>query len=91
MESTAATAIVEQVRSLVEEHYVFPDIAAKVSGVLAEGLRAERYPAEPSLLAATVTADLQAVNGDKHLRLKFHQEAQAPGRRMMTPRKSRPS
>lgn len=78
MENAAATAIVEQVRSLVEENYVFPDIAAKVSGILAEGLRAERYPAEPSLLAAAVTADLQAVNGDKHLRLKFDEEAKAP-------------
>jgi hypothetical protein len=77
MDNAAATALVEQVKSLVEENYVFPDIAAKVSAVLAEGLRAERYPAgPPSLLAEAVTADLQSVNGDKHLRLKYHEEAQ---------------
>ena len=67
--------VVSKVRALLETHYVFPDIAAAVSGVLAEGLAAGRYPSDAPELAAAVTADLQSVNGDKHLRLQYHDEA----------------
>jgi hypothetical protein len=70
--------VVGKVRELVEANYVFPDVAAKVSGVLAEGLAAGRYPSDPPTLAQAVTADLQSVNGDKHLRLLCHEEAMAP-------------
>lgn len=67
--------VVSQVRALLETHYVFPDIATAVSGVLAEGLAAGRYPSDAPELAAAVSADLQSVNGDKHLRLQYHDEA----------------
>jgi hypothetical protein len=73
-----AVDVVSKVRDLVEAHYVFPDVAAKVSGVLAEGLAASRYPSDAPSLAKAVTADLQSVNGDKHLRLLYHEEALAP-------------
>jgi hypothetical protein len=66
--------VVSKVRALLETHYVFPDIAAAVSGMLAEGLAAGRYPSDAPELAAAVTADLQSVNGDKHLRLQYHDE-----------------
>jgi hypothetical protein len=67
--------VVRKVRALLETRYVFPDIAATVSGVLAGGLAAGRYPSDAPELAAAVTADLQSVNGDKHLRLQYHDEA----------------
>jgi hypothetical protein len=70
--------VVGKVRTLLETRYVFPDVAAAVSGVLAEGLAAGRYPSDARELAAAVTADLQSVNGDKHLRLQYHDEALAP-------------
>jgi hypothetical protein len=70
--------VVSKVRELVEAHYVFPDVATKVSGVLAEGLAARRYPSDAPSLAQAVTADLQSVNGDKHLRLLYHDEVLAP-------------
>jgi len=70
--------VMNQVRALVEEHYIFPEVAAKVSGVLAAGLAGGRYPADMPALAAAVTADLQSVNGDKHLRLLYHEDAIAP-------------
>lgn len=78
MAETELADIVDQVRALVEEHYIFPEVAAKVSEVLAAGLAGGRYPAEPPALAAAVTADLQSVNGDKHLRLLYHEEAIPP-------------
>jgi len=70
--------VMNQVRALVEEHYIFPEVAAKVSGVLAAGLAGGRYPADMPALAAAVTADLQSVNGDKHLRLLYHEDAIPP-------------
>jgi len=70
--------IVQRVCTLVETHYVFPDAAAAVSRALADALAAGRYPAHARSLAAAVTADLQSVNGDLHLRLLHHDEPQPP-------------
>jgi C-terminal processing protease CtpA/Prc len=78
LDSTELVGIIGQVRTLVETHYLFPDIAATVSGILAAGLADGRYPHAPSALATAVTTDLQSVNGDKHLRLKYHDEAITP-------------
>lgn len=78
MDEAELTDVVDQVRALVEEHYIFPEVAANVSEVLAAALAGGRYPADPPALAAAVTADLQSVNGDKHLRLLYHEEAIPP-------------
>jgi len=78
MDEKELAGVVDQVRALVEAHYIFPEVAAKVSEVLAAGLAGGRYPADLPALAAAVTADLQSVNGDKHLRLQYHQEAIPP-------------
>jgi hypothetical protein len=78
MDETEVADVVDQVRALVEAHYIFPEAAAKVSGALAEGLAGGRYPADLPALATAVTADLQSVNGDKHLRLMYHEEAIPP-------------
>jgi hypothetical protein len=75
MRKAELTEVVEQVRALVEARYLFPQVAATVSRVLAEGLAEGRYPAGAPGLATAVTADLQSVNGDKHLRLIHHDEA----------------
>jgi C-terminal processing protease CtpA/Prc len=75
MDEPEVAQVVGQIRALVETHYVYPDVAAAVSQVLAEGLAEGRYPAEEPSLAAAVTADLQSVNADKHLRLLYHAEA----------------
>jgi len=80
MDEAELTDVVEQVRALVETHYIFPEVATKASGVLAAGLAGGRYPADLPALAAAVTADLQSVNGDKHLRLLYHEEAIPPQR-----------
>jgi len=75
MDEPELTRVVGQVGALVEAHYVFPEVAAVVSRVLADGLAEGRYPAEARSLATAVTADLQSVNGDKHLRLLYHEQA----------------
>ena len=70
--------VVADVRSLVEARYVFPDVAAQVAAVLAAGIADGRYPADAASLAEAVTADLQSVNGDKHLRLVYHRDPVPP-------------
>jgi len=64
-------AITDRAADLVAEQYLFPDVGDRV----AELLRARRgqysTAATPESLAAAVTADLQSVNGDRHLRLKY--------------------
>ncbi|MDH6114475.1 hypothetical protein P3T36_000875 [Kitasatospora sp. MAP12-15] len=72
---TAETdAIVGETRRLVTELYVFPEVAESITALLdrrlAEGHYHQAEGAEE--LGRLVTEDLQSVNGDRHLRLKFH-------------------
>lgn len=78
MPEEQVSQIIDRVRTLVETHYVFPDVGTAVSQVLAGAVAAGRYPADPRSLAAAVTADLQSVNGDLHLRLLHHDDEQSP-------------
>jgi hypothetical protein len=71
--------VVGQIRALVEAHYVFPDVASTISGVLAEGLAEGRYPTDPPMLARAVTTDLRSVNADQHLGLKYLDPARPRG------------
>ena len=74
MDQHEVTRVVHEVQALVEDHYVYPGVGEQVAQVLAAGLAEGRYPADERQLAAAVTADLQSVNGDKHLRLLYHDE-----------------
>ena len=74
IDQNEVTQLVQEVRTLVEEHYVYPGIGTEVAQLLAKGLAEGRYPADERRLADAVTADLQAVNGDKHLRLLYHDQ-----------------
>jgi hypothetical protein len=65
-----ASAVVRRAIDLVVEHYVFADVANRLADVLKDGLVAGRYDdADVETLAGLVTADLQSINGDRHLRL----------------------
>lgn len=72
MDSDDVAAVVAEVTTLVNEHYVDPAAAVQITGALAASLAGGRYAADEQSLAAAVTADLQSVNGDKHLRLVYH-------------------
>lgn len=66
-------AVVAKLLDLIQEHYVFPEVAAELSIQLPARLAAGSYHGlDADALAATVTEDLQAINGDRHLRLVFH-------------------
>jgi hypothetical protein len=74
MDQHEVTRVVREVQALAENRYVYPGVGEQVAQVLAAGLAEGRYPADERQLAAAVTADLQSVNGDKHLRLLYHDE-----------------
>lgn len=67
--------VIDETVRLLTEHYVFPEIAGQLAGLLqrrhAEGAYAVDDAEE---LARVVTADLQSVNGDRHLSLRYHAE-----------------
>jgi hypothetical protein len=74
MDSDEATTTVEEVITLVSQHYFDTEVAAEISRALQTGLADGRYGLDEPSLAEAVTADLQSVNGDKHLRLVHHVE-----------------
>jgi hypothetical protein len=65
-------AVVSHVIELLKTHYVFPEAAEEICGVLAAGLGEGRYDgADAVRLGELITTDLQSVNGDLHLRLRY--------------------
>ncbi|MFI5583543.1 S41 family peptidase [Amycolatopsis sp. NPDC051758] len=73
MGSEARTAQVNEVIRRLDAHYVFPDVATKLAEVLHQRLGEGSYAdLDDAEFATLVTADLQSVNGDKHLRLRHH-------------------
>jgi C-terminal processing protease CtpA/Prc len=70
------SACVEALCAHVAEHYVYPDVGEQVVAVLRQRLADGGYDtiAGDQEFAAAVTADLQSVNGDKHLRLLYSHE-----------------
>jgi hypothetical protein len=68
--------VMERTATLLTEHYVFPEIGERLAALLYEGLAGDRYREAGTArrLAELVTEDLQSVNGDLHLRLKYHAE-----------------
>ena len=66
-------AVVDETARLLTEHYVFPEVAEQLAVLLRRRLAEGAYDVESAEeLGGLVTADLQSVNGDLHLRLKYH-------------------
>lgn len=61
---------------LVARNYVFPELAERLRRLLAERHVSGHYRRAdgPASLAELVTADLQSLNGDPHLRLQHHED-----------------
>ncbi|MGW1244706.1 S41 family peptidase [Streptomyces bobili] len=69
----APTPVIDETARLLTEHYVFPEIAGQLTGLLQRRLTEGAYDVDDTEeLARLVTTDLQSVNGDRHLRLKHH-------------------
>ncbi|MCD9195090.1 S41 family peptidase [Streptomyces albireticuli] len=71
--------VIDETARLVIEHYVFPGIAEQLADLLRRRLAEGAYDVDDAEeLARLVTADLQSVNGDRHLRLKHHADPVSP-------------
>ncbi len=63
---------VNRLAELIEEHYVFPDIAAKTTVHLKKELEGGHFDELKDLqsLAEALTKEVQAINKDKHMRIR---------------------
>ncbi|MFE9792827.1 S41 family peptidase [Streptomyces goshikiensis] len=75
----ASAPVIDEMARLLTEHYVFPEIAEQLADLLQQRLAEGAYDVDDAEeLGRLVTADLQSVNGDRHLRLKHHAEPVSP-------------
>ncbi|MER5948872.1 S41 family peptidase [Streptomyces sp. NPDC001904] len=73
--------VIDETARLLTEHYVFPDVAEQLAALLRRRLAEGAYDVDDAEeLARLVTADLQSVNNDRHLRLKHHADQVPPKR-----------
>ncbi|MFE7385854.1 S41 family peptidase [Streptomyces zhihengii] len=73
--------VIDGMVRLLIEHYVFPETAEQLAGLLRRRLAEGAYDVDDAEeLARLVTADLQSLNGDRHLRLKHHADPVPPER-----------
>ncbi|WP_371776799.1 S41 family peptidase [Streptomyces sp. NBC_01438] len=71
--------VIDETVRLLTERYVFPEAAEQIAVLLQQRLAEGAYDVEDAEeLSRLVTADLQSVNGDRHLRLKHHAEPVPP-------------
>ncbi|MFD3532083.1 S41 family peptidase [Streptomyces sp. NPDC058664] len=71
--------VIDETARLLIEHYVFPEIAEQLADLLRRRLTEGTYDVDDAEeLARLVTADLQSVNGDRHLNLKHHADPVPP-------------
>jgi len=67
---------VKKISKLLDENYIFPDMAKKMGDLIKQNLAAGNYNNvdDPIKFAETLTADLQSVSNDKHIRVRFSPE-----------------
>ena len=70
------TGVVARTARLVAERYVYPELGDQLADLLGARSAARYYhrAASTAELADLVTTDLQSLNGDRHLRLKHHDD-----------------
>lgn len=73
IDAETRTAVIDSLLKELNEGYVFPEIAKKMETDLRTRLSAKEYDGITSgvALAQKLTADLQSVSKDKHLRVRF--------------------
>ena len=67
--------LIRHIQALVRDHYVFPDVAARICTAL-DGVRLTG--ADDADTADTLTRALQSVNGDRHLRVRHYPDGVPP-------------
>lgn len=75
-------AVVDRISNLITENYVFLEVAEKSAEHIQGQLKAGHYDefTEPEGFAKKLTEDLQSVNHDKHMRVRFRQPQTLAGK-----------
>ena len=82
VDAAARSAVIEGAINRLNESYVFPDVAKKMEQAIRERAQKKEYDNITSAkqLAQKLTADLQDVSHDKHLRVRYsHEKLPAEG------------
>jgi retinol-binding protein 3 len=88
MDATARAQAVENVARVVEQNYLSPDTAALIAAHLRRQQSSGAYGDLTTFpdLARTLSRDLQAINGDRHLNVRFEAAGgPQPGPRRVSP------
>ncbi|HWE45214.1 MAG TPA: S41 family peptidase [Caulobacteraceae bacterium] len=80
MTAAERKTVIETLAKTLEDNFVFPDVAKKYAAMLRANLASGAYDqlADPKDFAKRVTADLQAVSPDGHLRLALMSAFRGP-------------
>ena len=83
MDGTEQKKVIDSVGHLLVNNYIFPDVAKKMNGLLQENYKAGVYQSTTSTasFAERLTADLQCISKDKHLKVSFNPGAAAAMRK----------
>ena len=73
LDAAKRNAVIEAILKNLNEAYIFPDVAKKMEQAVRERLVRKEYDsiASPTALATTLTANLQEISHDKHLRIMY--------------------
>jgi hypothetical protein len=73
IDAATRAQVIDRALAALTRDYVFPEVAAKIATAIRDSARAARYDAITSAIrfAELLTADLQAVSHDKHLRVRY--------------------
>lgn len=80
IDAATRSAVIEEAAKDLDENYVFPDVAKKMSALLRQKRDQKSYDSLTSAkaFAKQLTDDLQSVSHDKHLRVRYEEQALAP-------------
>lgn len=89
---TTRAGAVERMADLLERNYSIPEVGKRYAATLRAHLKAGDYdkPAEVEALGKAITADLQAVNPDLHLKVRPDRESAATASQPATVGAARP-
>ncbi|SNR81801.1 S41 family peptidase [Flavobacterium sp. ov086] len=71
---TEQQQVIDSVSLLLNKNYVFPEVAKKMSDLIASNLKNGSYASitDPTMFSEKLTADLLSISNDKHIRVVFN-------------------
>ena len=88
--ATEKQEVVDSISAIMEQFYVFPDVAIEIAELLRSKHKDGLYESinEPIAFADQLTQDIRAINNDLHLRVRFDPAGIAERRSAVTPEDS---